>query len=328
MRRRDFIALLASAAMTLPVAARAQEVTKPVIGVLYGVSAEEWTGRMAAFRGGLGETGFVDGLNVVIEYRWAGGQLDRMGWMAADLIGRRAAIILIGGNAAGVQAMLAATQTIPIVFTTGLDPVEAGLVASLTRPGRNATGVTTFWSELGAKKLALLHEVVPGAKKIAMLVNENNRVTLEADTRTAQMASTRLGAEVVAVNGGSENEIATAFASAAQQGIGAVFVGTDTVVFSQHEQIAALALQYKLPTMSSSREHVRSGQLMSYGTDDLDMYRQAGVYVGRILKGEKPGDLPVVQPTKFEFAINLKTAKALGLIIPQSVLAIADEVIE
>jgi len=188
--------------------------------------------------------------------------------------------------------------------------------------------VTTFWSELGAKKLELLHEVVPSAKKIAMLVNENNRVTLEADTRIAHMVSTRLRVEVVVVNAGSETEIGSAFASAAQRGIGAMFVGSDTVVFSRHEQIGALALQHKLPTMSSSREHVRSGQLMSYGTDDLDMYRQAGVYVGRILKGEKPGDLPVVQPTKFEFAINLKTAKALGLIIPQSVLAIADEVIE
>jgi putative ABC transport system substrate-binding protein len=253
-----------------------------------------------------------------------------MGWMAADLIGRRVAIILVGGNIAGVRAMLAATQTIPIVFTTGGDPVEAGLVASLNRPGGNATGVTVFWSQLGAKKLELLHEVVPGAKKIALLVNENNRGVLEVDVRSAQTASTQLGLEVIAVNAGTENEIETAFASAAEQGIGAVHVGSDAVFSSRRDQIAALALRYKLPTMSSSREHVRAGQLISYGSEErsFDMYRQAGVYVGRILKGEKPGDLPVVQPTKFELVINLKTAKALGLEIPAKLFALADEIIE
>jgi putative ABC transport system substrate-binding protein len=327
MQRRQLIAALGGAA-AWPLAARAQQPAMPVIGVLYGVSAEAWVERMAGFRRGLGETGFVDGRNVVIEYRWADGQLDRMGWMAADLIARRAAIILVGGNTAGVRAMLAAIKTIPIVFTTGADPVEVGLVASLNRPGGNATGVTTFSSELGAKKLELLHEVIPGARKIAILVNENNRVTLEADVHSAQTASTQLGLEVIIVNGGTENEIETAFASAAQQGIGAVDVGSDALFDSRHDQIGALALRYKLPIVSSTHANVRAGQLMSYGTDDPYMYRQAGVYVGRILKGEKPGDLPVVQPTKFDLAINLKTAKALGLNVPPSLLALADEVIE
>jgi len=300
----------------------------PAIGVLYGVSASQWTDRMAAFRRGLGETGFVEGRNVVIEYRWAEGQLDRMLAMAADLMARRVTIVLVGGNTAGVRAMLAAITTIPIVFTTAADPVEAGLVASLNRPGGNATGVTTFSGELGAKKLQLLHEVVPGAKKIAILVNQNNRVTSEADIQTVQTVSSRLGLEVIVVNAGTESEIDKALASAVQHGADAVYSGSDAFLYSRSDQIAALTLRYKLPTMSSLRESVRVGQLISYGTDDLDMYRQAGVYVGRILKGEKPGDLPVVQPTKFELTINLKTAKALGLEIPAPVLARADEVIE
>ena len=327
MQRRQLIAALGGAA-AWPLAARAQQPAMPVIGVLYGVSAEAWVDRMTGFRRGLGETGFVDGRNVVIEYRWAEGQLDRMGWMAADLILRRAAIILVGGNTAGVRAMLAAIKTIPIVFTTGADPVEVGLVASLNRPGGNATGVTTFSSELGAKKLELLHEIVPDARKIAILVNENNRVSLEADIRSAQTASTQLGLETIIVNGGNENEIEAAFASAARQGVGAVYVGADALFDSQQDQIGALGLQYKLPTVSSNRGSVRTGKLMSYGTDDPYMYRQAGVYVGRILKGEKPGDLPVVQPTKFDLVINLKTAKSLGLTVPPSLLAIATEVIE
>ena len=300
----------------------------PVIGVLYGVSAAEWADHMVAFRRGLGETGFVEGRNVVIEYRWADGQYDRMPWMAADLIGRRVAVILMGRNTDSVRAMLAATQTIPIVFTTGTDPVAAGLVASLNRPGGNATGVTVVAGELGPKRLELLHEVVPGIKKIAVFVNPTNRLISEADIHSAQAAAPRLGLEVIVVNVGTEKEIQRAFATAVQQGAGAVHVGGDLVLRSSREQIAALALRHKLPTMSTWREAVRAGQLISYGANELDMYRHAGLYVGRILKGEKPADLPVQAPTKYELVINLKTAKVLGLDVPATLLARADEVIE
>jgi putative ABC transport system substrate-binding protein len=256
------------------------------------------------------------------------GQCDRIPWMAADLIGRRVAVILMGGNTAAVRAMLAATQAIPIVFTSGADPGATGLVASLNRPGGNATGVTIASSELGPKKLELLHELVPAAKKIAMLVNPNNRVTLEDDVRSAQEAAPRLGLEMIVVNGGTESEIETAFTAAAQQGAGAVYAGNDTFFSAQRAQIAALALRHKLPTMAGAPDSVRAGQLISYGANDFDMYRQAGVYVGRILRGEKAGDLPVMQPTEFDLAINLKTAKALGVEIPPTLLARADEVIE
>jgi putative tryptophan/tyrosine transport system substrate-binding protein len=251
-----------------------------------------------------------------------------MAWMAVDLVGRRAAVMLIGGNTTAVRAMIAATQSIPIVFTTGIDPVAAGLVASLNRPGGNATGLTVFSSDLGPKKLELLHEAVPTAKTVALLVNPNNQVTREGEVGAVQAAAKRLGLETIVFEGGTENEIETAFASAVRQGAGAVFIGTDLFLLSRYQQIAALALRHKLPTMSSFRESVRAGQLISYGADDLEMYQRAGTYVGRILKGEKPADLPVQQPTKFELAINLRTAKALGLDVPDRLLAIADEVIE
>ena len=328
MKRRDFITLVGGAAAAWPLAARAQQAAVPVIGVLYGSSAAERADHMVAFRRGLGEIGFVEGHNLLIEYRWADGQFDRMGWMAADLIGRRVAVILMGGNVDSVRATLAATQTIPIVFTTGTDPVATGLVASLNRPGGNATGVTMVAGELGSKKLELLHEAVPGVKKIAVLVNPNNRLATEADIRSAQAAAARLGLEVIVVNVGTGKEIQRAFTTAVQQGAGAVYVGADLVLSSSREQIAALALRHKLPTMSMWREAVRAGQLISYGANEVDVYRQAGLYVGRILKGEKPADLPVVQPTKFDLLINLKTARALGLEVPPTLLARADEVIE
>jgi putative ABC transport system substrate-binding protein len=327
MQRRDFITLLGGA-VTWPIVARAQQPAIPVIGVLYGVSAEEWTDRMAAFRRGLGETGFVENRNVAIEYRWAGGQFDRMGWMAADLIERRVAVILMGGNSPAVRSMLESTRNTPIVFTTGTDPVAAGLVASLSRPGRNATGITVLSSELGPKRFELLHELVPNAKKIAVLVNPNNRVTSEDAIRHAKAVTPGLGLEMVVVNGGTQDEIEMAFSSLAQQGVGAVNICSDAVLDSWRTQIASLALRHRLPTISSEQDAVRAGQLISYGTNDNEMYRQAGVYVGRILKGEKPGDLPVVQPTKFDLVVNLKTAKALGLSIPESFLLRATEIIE
>jgi putative ABC transport system substrate-binding protein len=328
MNRRAVMSMLSTLA-AWPLAARAQQPGKlPTIGVLYGVSAAEWTEHMAGFHRGLGETGFVEGRNVAVEYRWAEGQLDRMPWMAADLIGRQVSVLLTGGNTAGVRALIAATKTIPIVFTTGADPVATGLVASLNRPGGNATGVTVVGTELGPKRLELLHEIVPAARRIAVLVNPNNQVTLEGDVGGAQAAARRLGLDVVVVKGSTENEIEAAFASAVQQGAGAVFVSSDAVLQIRRRQIATLALRHALPTMSAERASVQAGQLMSYATNMVEIYRQAGIYVGRILNGTKPADLPVVQATKFELVINLKTAKTLGLDVSPTLLATADEVIE
>ena len=328
MRRREFITLLSGAA-AWPLAARAQQGDRmPLVGVLYGTSAADWADRMADVRRGLAETGFVDGRNVVIEYRWANGQPEQMPWMAADLIARRAAVILTGGNTTAVRAMVTAMQTVPIVFTTGADPIEAGLVASLSRPGGNATGVTLVSSELGPKKLELLHEIVPGTKKIAVLVNQNNPATSRPDVRSAHAAAARLGLEVIIVNGGSENELETAFATAVQQGAGALLVGSDALFILRRERITALALRHRLPMVSSGRNNAKAGHLVTYGAVDGEMYRQAGIYLGRILKGEKPAGLPVVQPTRFELVVNLKTAKAIGLEIPPTLIARADEVIE
>ena len=328
MRRRAFITLLGGAAAAWPLAARTQQPATPVIGVLSGVSAADRTEHMAAFRRGLTEIGFVEGRNVAIEYRWAEGHYDRMAWMAVDLVGRRIAVMLIGGNTTAVRAMIMATQSVPIVFTTAVDPVAAGLVASLNQPGGNATGLTNFSSDLGPKKLDLLHEVAPSAKTIALLMNPDNRVVVEGEVGRVQTAAKRLGLETTLLKASTANEIETAFASAVQQGVHAAYLSSDLFLLSQRQQITALALRHKLPTVSSWRENVRTGQLISYGTDDLEMYRRAGIYVGRILKGEKPADLPVQGPTKYELAINLKTAKALGLEVPPTLLATADEVIE
>jgi putative ABC transport system substrate-binding protein len=328
MRRREFITLLGGVAGAWPVAARAQQPVIPVVGVLYGTSAAEWTRRMASFRQGLAEVGFVEGRNVAVEYRWADGQLDRMGWMAAELISRQVTVILVGGNTPATKALLAANQTIPIVFTSGVDPVAAGLVASLSRPGGNATGITLVGGELGPKRVELLHEAVPAAKRIAIIVNQNNRVMTEDDILGAQMAAQRLGLEIITLNGGSEYEVEEAFAAAARQGVSAVIVGAEANLASRRKQIAALGLRHKLPTVSTGREQVEAGYLIGYGPDAPEMYRQAGIYVGRIIKGEKPANLPVLQPTKFELVINLKTARAIGIAIPPTLLARADEVIE
>jgi putative ABC transport system substrate-binding protein len=326
MKRRDFITALGSAA-AWPVVARAQQTAMPVVGSLYGVSAAEWAGPMSGFRRGLSEAGFVEGRNVVIEYRWAEGQFDRMPAMAVDLVSRKVAVILVGGNNDGVRATMAATQTIPIVFTTASDPVAAGLVASLNHPGGNVTGVTVFAAELGPKRLELLHELLPKAREIALLVNPSAPLTLQDDIQKAEAAAPRLGFKIIVLKATSEDEIERAFAIAAQQAH-AVQLGTDAFFDSRRQQVAALGLRYAIPTMALTRRAVAAGSLMSYGSDQADVYRQAGIYVGRILKGEKPADLPVLQPTKFELVINIKTAKALGLDVPQSLLARADEVIE
>jgi putative ABC transport system substrate-binding protein len=247
--------------------------------------------------------------------------------MAADLISRKVAVILVGGHLPGVRAVIAATQTIPIVFTTQTDPVAAGVVPSLNRPGGNVTGVTGLGGELGSKRLELLHEAIPKATKFAALVNPANPVTTQEAVQSAQMAARRLGLEFIVINASTENEIEKAFASAVQQGAGWLYA-EDSYFENRRDQVAALGLRHALPTMTGSRESAGAGVLMFYGVNFADFYRQAGVYVGRILKGEKPGDLPVVQPTKFELVINLKTAKALGLVVPETLLARADEVIE
>jgi putative ABC transport system substrate-binding protein len=328
LRRRELITLLGGAAAVWLQEARAQQPMMPVIGSLYGVSAAEWAIPMAGFRRGLSEWGFDEGRNVVIDYRWAEGQFDRMPAMAADLVRRKVAVILVGGNLDGVRAAMSATQTIPIVFTTASNPVTNGLVASLNRPGGNATGVTVFAAELGPKRLELLHELLPTAKKIALLVNPKVPAVMEGDIQGAQTAARSLGLEMIVVRAGSENEIEEAFAAAAQERASALQIGNDAFLDGRREKIAALSLRHALPTMSLTREAAAAGSLMSYGSNRLDVYRHAGIYVGRILKGEKPADLPVQQPTKFELAINLKTAKALAIDVPPTLLAIADEVIE
>jgi putative ABC transport system substrate-binding protein len=328
MRRRTFIAGLASTTAGWPFAGQAQQPAMPVIGSLYGTSAAEWVAPMAGFRTGLSETGFVEGRNVAIEYRWAEGHFDRMRAMAADLVARKVTVILVGGSLAGVRAALAATQNIPIVFTTAANPVDSGLVASLNHPRGNATGITVFAVELGPKKLELLREMIPTARKIALLMNPTNLDTLEPERQNLQAAAGHLGMELVVLNARTESEIEGAFATAARQGAAALYVGSDAFLVSQRDHIAALGLRYALPTISPARSDVIAGELMSYGSSQTEMHRQAGVYVGRILKGEKPADLPVLQPTKFEFVLNLKTARTLGLTVPPRILSIADEVIE
>jgi len=327
MRRRDFITFLVGTGAAWPLAVRAQSAI-PVIGSLYAVSAAEWAPYMAGFRRGLNEVGFVEGRNVTIEYRWAEGHIDQLPAMAADLVGRKVSLILAGGSVVGVRAAMAATQTIPIVFTTAVDPVAAGLVASLNHPGGNVTGVTLISSELAPKRLELLREIITAATKIALLTNPKNPAIFKQDTQGVQAAARGFGLDLVIVSASAQNEIESAIAAAVQQQAAALLVGSDAIFVSNRSQIAALALRQLIPTISSEREGAAAGDLMSYGTNFVDTYRQAGIYAGRILKGEKPADLPVVQPTKFELVVNLKTAKALGLTIPETFLLRADQVIE
>jgi putative ABC transport system substrate-binding protein len=326
MRRREFITLLGGVAAAWPLAARAQQQAMPTVGALFGVSAAQWTDNMAGFHRGLGEIGFVAGRNVAIEYRWADGKIDRMAGMAAELISHKVAVIVVGASTEGVRAVLAATRTIPVVFTTGLDPVASGLVASLNRPGANATGVTLIGSSLVAKQLELMREALPGVTRIAMLVNPNNALMSQGALASAQMAANQLGLEIIVLNASTESEIAAAFATAVQQRAAAIFAD-DAFFTNRREQIAALGLRFALPTFGVPQA-VAAGVMMGYGTSIPDTYRQAGIYVGRILKGEKAGDLPVQQPTTFKLVINLKTAKALGLTIAEALLLRADEVIE
>jgi putative tryptophan/tyrosine transport system substrate-binding protein len=327
VRRREFVTLLGGTALVWPLSARAQQSAMPVIGSLQGVSAGQWTERMAGFQMGLGETGYVEGRNVAIEYRWAEGHLDRLPAMATDLVSRRVAVMFVTPDV-GVQAAMAATKTIPIVFTTASDPIAAGFVSSLGRPGGNVTGIAFMGIELVAKRVELLRELLPDATRIAVLVNPNNPGIMQNVIQHSQIAARRLGLEIVVIEAGTESEIDRSIMTAAQQRAAALIIANDAWLGARRRQIAFLALRYALPTMGNTRDNVDAGILMSYGTNQVDSTRQAGVYVGRILKGDKPADLPVLQPTRFELVINLTTAKALGLEIPPKVLALADEVIE
>jgi putative tryptophan/tyrosine transport system substrate-binding protein len=323
--RRAFITLLGSA-FGWPLAARAQQPAMPVIGFLNSGSPDTLAQLVAAFRQGLREDGYVEGQNLAIEYRWAGGVYERLPALAADLIRRQVSVIIAGAPPA-VLAAKAMTSTVPIVFTSGGDPVELGFVSSLNRPGGNLTGVSFLVNELGAKRLELLHELVPKAALIGFLANPT-RPSSEVETKDTQQAAQRLGVQVHIVNASSEREIDAAFANFVQQRVNALLIGTDPYYLTRRDQLVALAARLAVPTMYNLREYVVAGGLMSYGPSITDVYRQAGVYTAKILKGAKPAELPVVQPTKFELVINLKTAKVLGVTIPLIMQMTADEVIE
>jgi putative ABC transport system substrate-binding protein len=324
VRRRTFIAGLGSAA-AWPVVARAQQPAMPVIGFLNGGSPGGYAPYVAAFRQGLKEIGYVEGQNVAVEYRWAEGQYDRVPAMAAELLRRQVAVIV--ANTPGVMAVKDATTTIPIVFTAATDPVKIGLVASLSRPGGNITGVTQLNAVVASKRLELAHELVPAATVIAVLVNPT-QPTAETELKDLQAAARTLGLQLHVLHASTERDFDTVFATLVQLRGGALVIGNDTFFFSRSEQLAALALRHAVPAIFPDHVFAAAGGLMSYGGSTLNIYRIAGTYTGRILKGERPSDLPVQQATKIELVINLKTAKTLGLTIPETLLATANEVIQ
>jgi ABC-type uncharacterized transport system substrate-binding protein len=330
MKRREFIALLGGGGLLLVAKvrrARGQQPAMPVVGLLGATTAHGYAAQLAAFRQGLSEAGFVEGRNVAIEYRWADDQYDRLPALAADLARRQVAVIAtLGGNTASVAAK-AATTTIPVVFHGSVDPVEAGLVASLNRPGGNVTGVVTLNMDTGQKRLELIHELLPAATTIGLLLNPTNAVA-EIQSKDLQAAARTLGLQLRIANASTERDFDAAFATLSQGQVGGLVIGTDGFLVSQSEQLAALTVRYALPTIFQYRAFVTAGGLMSYGGSVTDSYRLSGVYTGRILKGEKPADLPVQQATKVELIINLKTARTLGITFPITLLGRADEVIE
>jgi putative ABC transport system substrate-binding protein len=327
MRRRQFITLLGGAAAMWPLTARAQQPGMPVVGVLGSESPDVYADRLRRFRQGLSETGYAEGRNVMVEYRWADGHNDRLPGLAADLVRRNVNAIVAAGGLPAALAAKAASITIPIVFQVGIDPVAFGLVGSLNRPGTNLTGVATLAVEVGSKRLELIHELVPTATTIAFLVNPSNPNT-ETLSRDAQAAARTLGLQLQVLYASSESDFDTVFATMVRLRPGGLVIGIDPFFTGRSEQLATLALRHAVPAIFANREFVAAGGLMSYGGDITDIYRQVGVYTGRILKGEKPADLPVQQSTKVELIINLKTAKAIGLTVPLALLTRADEVIE
>ncbi len=326
MTRREFIALFGSTAVLWPLPTSAQPIARPVVGFLNSASADSYADEVAAFRQGLSEQGFIDGQNITIEYRWPGGQYDRLSEMAADLVRREAAVIV--ANTPTVIPAKKATSTIPIVFFTAVDPVEAGFVTSLNRPDGNLTGISGVLVAIGPKWVELLRELVPKAKTIALLVNPDNLAVTEKLTTDVRAAARSVGLDVHIFPATTERDLNEAFVELADLPGTPLVIGADAFLASQSETLARLALQHAVPTISESRRFTAAGGLMSYGSNGRDLYRQVGIYTGRILKGDKPTDLPVQQPTKFDLVINFKTAKALGITVPSTLLARADEVIE
>jgi putative ABC transport system substrate-binding protein len=328
MRRRDFIALLGGGAAALPRTARAQQPALPVVAFVSGGSSDVFAPYAAVFRKGLNETGAIEGQNVTVEYHWLEGQYNGLPALMADLVHRQVAVIASPGSLPTILAAKAATATIPIVFGVPGDPVQLGLVASLARPGGNATGINFFSAEVVAKRLRLLHDLVPKAVRIAVLVNPANASVAETTLREVQEAAPKIGLQIQIFNASTISEINAVFATLARERPDALFVGGDAFFLDRRVQFATLTARHKIPTTYAVRDYVAAGGLMSYGTDIADMWHQVGVYTGKILKGAKPADLPVLQSTKFEFVINLQTARALGIEVPPAVLSIADEVIE
>jgi ABC-type uncharacterized transport system substrate-binding protein len=328
VRRRDFITLVGGAATAWPLMARAQQPGLPVIGFLDSRPPDGMTERVRAFRQGLKDTGIVEGENVMIEYRWAENQIDRLSALAADLVHRRVAVIAVPGGPASALAAKAATSTIPIVFGVNEDPVTLGLVASLARPGGNATGINILIGELVAKRLELLRELVPGAARVAVLVNPTDATNAERTLRDVEPAARAIGLQIQVLNASTGREIDAAFATFVRERPDALFVSTDALFMSRRVQLANLASRHAVPATYSTREIVEVGGLMSYGSNIQDAWRQVGIYSGRILKGVKPAELPVLQASKFELVINAQTARMLGLTVPDKLLVAADEVIE
>jgi putative tryptophan/tyrosine transport system substrate-binding protein len=327
MRRRDFIKVIAGSAAAWPLAVRAQQPSMPVIGFLNTLSPESIPRWITAFHQGLKETGFVEGQNVAIEYRWAEGRYNRLPELAAELVRRQVAVIAATGGEPSPQSAKAATQTIPIVFTANGDPVREGLVASLNRPGGNVTGITIFGSAAVTKRVQLIHELIPKAATIAYLINPNHP-SGEIEMQAAQTSARSFGREMLVFKASNERELDAAFTTMAQQKAGALVVASDPFFFLRRDQLASLAAGHELPAIYYVPEFVRAGGLMAYGNSVPDVYRLVGVYIGRILKGEKPADLPVFQSSKFEFVINLQTARNLGLEVPNTIQLLADEVVE